>query len=321
MAESSITVTAPSRLHFGLLSFGWPGRRQFGGVGVMLDKPLRVTLAHASSLSTTGPHAQRADGFARCWSTNILNQPAPDCQIRVDSAPPDHVGLGCGTQLALAIAAGLYTLFDQPLPDAERLATSVGRGGRSAIGTYGFLHGGLIAEQGRLKNEPLAKLHQRVAIPAAWRFVLIRPSDRRGVHGEDERRAFLKLPPVPTATTDALWRELEEEMLPAMATADIARFGESVYRYGVRAGECFTRVQGGPFASPAAKRLVAHLRGLNVQGVGQSSWGPTLFAMTADSDQAAWLVDQLGKGTAEPPECEVCAPNNHGWQCQVAATQ
>ena len=34
-----IQVVASSRLHFGLLAFGHAGRRQFGGVGVMLQKP------------------------------------------------------------------------------------------------------------------------------------------------------------------------------------------------------------------------------------------------------------------------------------------
>ena len=319
MVESTITVTAPSRLHFGLLSFGWPGRRQYGGVGVMLNKPMCVTLKTAPTLATTGPHADRAATFAQHWAEQVLAEPAPQAEIQIETAPAGHVGLGSGTQLALAVAAGLYSLYERPLPAAAQLATSVGRGGRSAVGTYGFLHGGLITEKGRLNDEPLADLHQRVEVPAAWRFVLIRPTDRRGVHGEDERRAFLKLPPVPTATTEALWAELSQQMLPALAAADEVGFGESVYRYGVLAGQCFARVQGGPFASPAAKNLVAHIRGLDVRGVGQSSWGPTLFAITRDEDQAEWLVDQLTRGSVAPPECEICRPNNQGWQCRVAA--
>ena len=33
--------------------------------------------------------------------------------------------------------------------------------------------------------------------------------------------------------------------------------------------------------------LVAWLRGRGVRGVGQSSWGPTIFALARDPDQAA----------------------------------
>jgi beta-RFAP synthase len=318
MVESALSITAPSRLHFGMLSFGWPGRRQYGGVGAMLDKPLRLTMAPADSFIVRGTHSDRAKAFARRWAAEHLGGDDPACEIEVESAARAHIGLGSGTQLALAIAAGLFTFYGKDLPDAESLTTSVGRGGRSAVGTYGFLRGGLITEQGRKASEQLAPLHQRVEIPAQWRFVLLQPHNRRGVHGEDESRAFLQLPPVPTATSEALWKELDEQMLPALQRGEFSLFSESVYRYGILAGECFARVQGGPFSSPKAAQIVAEVRALGFPGVGQSSWGPTLFALADSDERADWLVSRLTT-IHDSIDCEICRPNNTGWQCEVAA--
>src|SRR5579871_3946281 len=61
----SVSVTAASRLHFGMLSFGRPDTRQFGGLGLMVDWPgLRLRMTPADRLTATGPHADRALQFA-----------------------------------------------------------------------------------------------------------------------------------------------------------------------------------------------------------------------------------------------------------------
>ena len=44
-----------------------------------------------------------------------------------------------------------------------------------------------------------------------------------------------------------------------------------------RVGACFASAQGGTFASPQASLIVDELRRLGFVGVGQSSWGPTLY--------------------------------------------
>ena len=49
------------------------------------------------------------------------------------------------------------------------LAQSVGRGLRSAVGTYGFVHGGMIAERGKLPGEVISPLDARVVLPEDWR--------------------------------------------------------------------------------------------------------------------------------------------------------
>ena len=66
--------------------------------------------------------------------------------MRVHRSLPPHVGLGSGTQLALAVARALAELYDVER-GARALAAAVGR--RSAIGTWTFDDGGLVVEGGR----------------------------------------------------------------------------------------------------------------------------------------------------------------------------
>jgi len=316
-----IEVAAPCRLHFGLLAFGRPAGRQFGGVGVMVDGPaVRLAVTAADRLETAGPLAERARDFACRWahySGLPSDAEALGCRIEVRSAAPAHSGLGVGTQLALSVAAALTAWFDRPpLPPAE-LAQSVGRGRRSAIGTYGFATGGLIVERGRLPDEPISPLECRLPLPDAWRFVLIQPRANAGLSGAAEQTAFDQLPPVPEQVTAELLDELHLRMLPAVRNADFAQFSDSIYRYGRLAGMCFAAVQGGPYNGPRLTRIVDLVRELGVAGVGQSSWGPTLFALLPDEWQArqfsaqltAALAAQLGEGEIE---LSLACPNNYG---------
>ena len=49
-------LTAPSRLHFGLLAWGPNAPRQFGGVGLMVDHPgLTITTEPATRWTADGP--------------------------------------------------------------------------------------------------------------------------------------------------------------------------------------------------------------------------------------------------------------------------
>ena len=74
-------------------------------------------------------------------------------------------------------------LRDLPSQSPQELALSVGRGLRSAVGTYGFVFGGLIVEQGKLPDEPISPLDCRIDLPEAWRFVLVRPLGLTGIAG------------------------------------------------------------------------------------------------------------------------------------------
>lgn len=313
-----VHVTAPSRLHFGLMSLGQPDERQYGGVGAMIERPgLSLRVSSATSLTCAGPLAERARRFALRWAEFYRLSP-PSCRVEVLAAPPEHVGLGTGTQLGLAVAAGLSAYVGLPSLTAPELALSVGRGLRSAVGTYGFVMGGLIVEQGKLPGEPISPLDCRIDLPAEWRFLLVRPLDQAGLSGDDEATAIDALPAIAPTTTEQLVAEARDHLIPAAATGDFAAFAASLYRYGHRSGTCFAARQGGPFNGAALALLVQRIRDLGVEGVGQSSWGPTIFAALPSQSQAEWLRSELASQAATAA-CEflIAAPNNCGATVEV----
>ncbi|HEX2473919.1 MAG TPA: hypothetical protein VHK01_04205 [Lacipirellulaceae bacterium] len=311
--SQAVHVRAPCRLHFGMFSFGHADRAQFGGVGMVIDPPaVEVDIAPAASFTVSGSLTERARHFvelaAAAWQLPTL----PQCHLDV-RAPSDHVGLGVGTQLGLAIAAGLRRWLRLPELAIEALAAAVDRAHRSAVGTYGFQRGGLIVDAGIIRKPSTDRLQRRLDIPDEWRIVLVRAENRRGLAGVHEADAFARLPPVPKHITQQLWRITEHEMLPAVERSDCNAFGEAVYQFGRLAGECFAPIQGGPFADAAIAGLVQRIRAHGIRGVGQSSWGPTVFAICPSQAEAEALVEWL-RESVEPTthEISIANPNNAG---------
>jgi beta-RFAP synthase len=307
----AVHVSAPCRLHFGLFGFGRSSGPQWGGVGVMVEPPnVQLAIEPADQFSASGLLAARAERFARSAALAWQLPELPACRIRIES-PPEHTGLGVGTQLGLSIAAGMRRFLQLPDLAPDALAESVGRGKRSAVGTYGFHLGGLIVDAGKESGQVLGKLSERALVPDDWRFVLISSAKERGLSGDTEADAFSRLPPVPGEITQELWRLTEEEVLPAVKRGDCAAFGEAVYHFGRFAGECFAAVQGGPFASDEIGRLIDALREHGVDGVGQSSWGPTVFAIVPHEADARALADWLHTAMRLPRDTIAIARANN----------
>src|SRR5262245_37756271 len=137
-----VHVTAPSRLHFGLWSLGGTGAREFGGVGAMVEQPaLELVLSCAGQFHIRGNGWERALAHARRWA-EFHRRELPACCVDIHREIPEHAGLGSGTQLGLSVAAALNAFCGLPSQTPQELALSVGRGLRSAVGTYGFVFGG-----------------------------------------------------------------------------------------------------------------------------------------------------------------------------------
>jgi predicted sugar kinase len=89
-------------------------------------------------------------------------------------------------------------------------------------------------------------------------------------------------------------------MMAALIERDCSAFGEALYDFNARVGEVFAPVQGGRYATPLVAEIVKFCRQRGVRGVGQSSWGPAVFAVTPDGEQANYLQAELNRryGTA-----------------------
>jgi len=288
-----IRVVAPSRLHFGLFRVpleGEPetGVRSFGGVGLMVNQPgVVVDLRPAESWQFEGMLASRAQVFASRFMLSLPEEHRGGFQLLVERCPAEHTGLGVGTQLGLAVAKALAVACGEGKLPSPELAGRVGRGERSAIGVHGFDRGGLLVDTGKLPGETLSPLLAHVSLPDEWRVVLFTPGGASRWHGDRERRAFVTA----TAGEPDLLRKLAvEAILPAARSGDIDAFGEAVQEFNRKAGEPFAAAQGGVYASREIAELVADVRACGIRGVGQSSWGPTVFAVVGESDTALSLV-------------------------------
>ena len=310
---ASVRVTTGARLHFGLIVPNDPAlergaesptdevsparsasesARRFGGAGLMVAAPeLTVTATRAEEFRVSGDLSERAAAFARRFSCH--DNPPVDLHVR--SQHPDHVGLGTGTQLGLAVARALSRLDGAELSIAE-LAERVGRGRRSAIGVHGFASGGFLVDGGRCTDGGLAPLVSHLQLPRLWRVLVIVPPGQRGTSGKCEERAFSELPAPNPETIGRLSRLLLLGLLPSLAEGDATAFGEALYEYGVRAGELFAPCQGSTFASAEVHGLVSHLRRSGVRGVGQSSWGPAVYAIATDQGHAEHIAKTLPQG-------------------------
>ena len=313
----TVTISTPSRLHFGLLRFEQARGPSFGGLGMMIAEPrTTVRMAPANEWRNTGADGERAMAYAQRALDALGSRGVEGPQgIRLDVVEliPAHHGLGSGTQLALAVATGVRTLCGLRETNADELAAIVGRGRRSAIGCHGFKLGGLLYELGSLPDESLGRLAKRVDVPREWRIVLVTASHNAGLSGAGEIDAFSQLPPVPGETTARLESLASASILPAAVRGDLDAFGEALFDYGRLAGECFASVQGGPYASAEIAACVARIRELGVRGVGQSSWGPTVFAFVENQTRAEAVVANLRATPAWANHAmRITSADNHG---------
>ncbi len=297
-----IRVTTASRLHFGLFRVAppsgreAPAHRRFGGVGLMVDSPgLRLAVYPAASWSAEGPYAERTLVFAQRFAETLPTAVLAPQRLVVESASPEHAGLGTGTQLGLAVARALAIAAGRPGLGALELARRVGRGERSALGVHGFAGGGFLVEAGKCGSEAVAPLVARMDFPESWRLVLALPAHPPGLHGVAERQAFQQLEDLgpSESQTDALCRLVLLNVLPALAERDLTGFGEALHEFNAHAGASFAAIQGGRYASPRVAELVSFLRREGIRGVGQSSWGPAVFAVTEDEEHASALGGRL----------------------------
>jgi beta-ribofuranosylaminobenzene 5'-phosphate synthase len=283
MMSPRLHIRTSSRLHFGLLGWGPEVVRQFGGIGLMIDSPaIELTVEPAGEWIAEGLLAARVDLIITQIRERLLESSInlPPARVRVESAPAEHVGLGVGTQLSLAVARAILKLGRLNDPPVSELARLTGRGGRSGIGLHGFHHGGLIVDGGRKREAEIPPLLARTAFPDQWSILIVQPPGVRGLHGIDERDAFAKLPPISRNAVEVLCRLVLLEILPAVIENDLQAFGAALGELQERVGAAFAPAQGGIYATPQAAEIVRELKRLGFAGAGQSSWGPTLYAFS-----------------------------------------
>lgn len=291
-SPASVTVTVPARLHLGFLDLNGGLGRRFGSIGLAINGlKTSITFNAASQPQVTGPESERVRGYLQAMqrALDIENT----CHVRIDEVVPAHAGLGSGTQIALAVAAGVRRFHGLPL-DVRGDAIRLERGARSGVGIGLFDHGGLVVDGGRGPLTTAAPVVSRMPFPEQWRILVVLDPHRQGVHGPDEREVFSKLAPSSDGQAAHLCRLVLMKALPALAERDIAGFGSAINEMQVLLGDYFAAVQGGSrFSSPDVAAALAALEDEGAYGIGQSSWGPTGFAFAPSAEEANRLVESI----------------------------
>jgi beta-ribofuranosylaminobenzene 5'-phosphate synthase len=247
--------------------------------------PTQVIASRASA-TVARVHPRAAQCATRLEAALSKRFPA---DIAVTAEPIAHAGLGSGTQLSIATAVALTTLHGQAL--SPRAASGIlERGKRSGIGIASFEQGGFIVDGGSGTAQQPPPLIARLAFPESWRVILIIDRSAQGLHGEAELAAFAALPPFPLASAQAMAHHVLTELMPALVESDLPTFGCALAHIQATVGDHFAPAQGGRYTSPRVADALAWLASAGVQGIGQSSWGPTGFAIVGSESDAQSLL-------------------------------
>lgn len=309
-----VYVKTPARLHLGLIDLNGDLGRIFGGLGVAIDHPNVVLEAEKSqTLSVSGEKIE----VTRKLATRFMEAYAikDKVAIEVKQAIPEHIGLGSGTQLALAVATSISRLFDVKALTHE-LAVVMRRVAQSGVGTAVFEQGGLVVDAGKNTKDSTQKsipLICRQPFPNDWRFVVAIPRTKKGLANKAEATAFKQLPPMPAEAVGKICRLTMMKLLPSLAEKDIESFGEAITQIQCIVGDSFAQAQGGRYSSTPASQCIKFMLENGVYGAGQSSWGPTVYGVVKSEEaKAVQAKVQVFLDNSVGGEIFVAKANNQG---------
>jgi beta-ribofuranosylaminobenzene 5'-phosphate synthase len=278
-----IEVVTPSRLHITLIDLNGSLGRIDGGVGLTLNFPsVKINARKDAQLSVLG-NTTFEDRIRRAASAIMTRHDVGGAAIEVVDEFPAHVGLGSGTQVALAVGTAISELYDLRLTPAA-IAQLTGRGGTSGIGVAAYERGGFIIDgghKGKTAFLPSSASGEYAPAPMIvrhdfpdWTIVLAIPN----LHGASDRREvdiFKQKCPLPLTEIQELCHVILIEMLPAVVERDIESFGRSIDRVQM-VGFKRRELELQPFCA----RLVQFMRDNGALGAGMSSFGPAVYGIT-----------------------------------------
>lgn len=336
-----VEVRAPGRLHLGFLDPAATLGRRFGSLGLVIDgfeTVVRLSAvddptAPADRVLGEGPAAwaecERAAAHLATLRARLPGPRSGPMQLTLQQVLPAHAGFGSGTQLALAVGRA-YANYQGLALDTPALARLLGRGLRSGVGIAGFDQGGLLLDGGPGREGQPAPLLARLALPADWRVLLVLDPGEVGLAGDLERSALASLQPLGRAEAAALCHEVLMRVLPSAADGDFAAFAHGVSAVQALLGAHFAPAQSG--RAYLSARVAALMEALAAEaprqlglpaGIGQSSWGPTGFAILPSRAAAERLLAALQAAGRVPEglQLQLVAPRNEGARLRLLPAQ
>lgn len=324
-----ISVRTSARLHLGFYNFFSDGVA-YGGLGVAIENPSVVVKVFKVEENGVKIVNRSSVDISDCVESVVKALGLRGIGIEVLSAIPRHVGLGSTTQTVLAIAYAASKLLRLSYSVRE-LAVKLCRGRDSGIGIAVFELGGFVVDSGRRVGEnrrilcptsvdSLPQLIFRASMPRGWSFTVIIPAMRRGFDEVSERKAMDMPQEVSKELQLELYKLIFLHMLPAILRRDIDTFGKALTKLQFIVGEYFSRYQGDVFCCKEAELAVKTLLNYGAKGVGQSSWGPTVYGLVEGHVAAKKLCEKVLKELRTigvEAKCLAVKPRNRGAEVAV----
>ena len=292
-------IKTPSRLHVTLIDLNGAYDRIDGGVGITLEKPNLMLEAKPQGSDITvifNEPGKLGSELVDDYTLKVTNAAQKMIKFldinegftfQIGTTYPSHSGLGSGTQLSLAAGKLISLMNDFELSNPE-IAKIVGRGGTSGIGTAAFDKGGFIVDGGHNTDEKPGFLPSsaspaspppiiaRYEFPTDWKIVLVIPNVEQGASGSKEVNIFQSYCPIPVEEVEKLSHVLLMKLMPAVVEADLDSFGSAI---NIIQDVGFKKIEHS-LQNPCIKKIMDKLRSAGAAGVGMSSFGPTLYAVT-----------------------------------------
>lgn len=305
-------VESRARLHLGFLDISGSLGRRFGSLGLSIDAfTTRVRAEPCSRICADGADAERALGYARRLAADLKIEGG--VALTVESAIPRHLGLGSGTQLALAVGRAVAAVAQVNVSTRD-VAALLQRGARSGIGIGAFDEGGFLIDSGVGEDGCVPPVTARLAFPEDWRVLLIMDARGQGLHGAREVEAFQHLPPFPRELAAQLCHLTLMQIMPGIEERRLQPVAEGIAELQRQVGDHFAPAQGGRFTSPAVADALHWIDSLGYPGIGQSSWGPTGFALLPGEQEAIEIVAEARRryGDLSPLRFRIASAFNEG---------
>jgi len=289
-------IKAPSRLHITLIDLNSEIGRVDGGIGLALELPfIEIEAKKSDVFSIRGKYKERTEQVAKKF-IELVGLAKAGVELEVTKSFEEHMGLGMGTSLTLSTCKAISELYKLNLSGNE-IASLMGRGSTSGIGTAGFEHGGFILDGGhsieakpdflpssasKAKPAPVLVRHD---FPD-WKIAIVIPKGIK-VHGSGEVNIFKTHCPIPRNEIEKLSHTILMKVLPAVVEKDISAFGAGI-----------TEIQKIGF-----KQIEVNLQSNKVRvilkkcqelsyGAGLSSFGPAIYCIVEDEDK---LREEVGR--------------------------
>ncbi|MBE0517450.1 MAG: hypothetical protein IBX41_08725 [Methanophagales archaeon] len=313
-----VRISAPARLHLGDLDPFALGRFGYAPVLAITEPRTIIGADEAERLEVDGLEADEA----RIYAQRILEAfKLKGAKVTVKATPPRHSGFGSTTQLCLAVGRAVTKAhgLDVPLLELVKALRRTSTGGLYPFQFGGFVvAGGFEVKPGErvwLRDEPLIPpLIFRSHFPDEWRFVLVRPLVApKSPDKEKEEEAFsaLRAEKAPAELIHKGYFILAAKLLPALLERNAEAFGKALTELQVTVGRIYQPVQEHIF-NPASQWLIPILNRSGALGIGQSSWGPTVYAFTDSPEAAQSIAEKIEGETRGRVEVTLVGADNSG---------